>query len=179
MQVEIKRIHRETGSTIVFVTHDQEEALALSDRICLMNDGAIEQLGTPLELYDKPKSIFAATFIGTSNVISGEMVNATQIRSDISDRAIDIGGTPKNATPGRVCSVAIRPEYVRIGDSGAGLLDGTIIEQIYAGSETRMMVELPHGSVFTVRVPGGAQRGRLGERVSLAWDSQHIRILES
>jgi putative spermidine/putrescine transport system ATP-binding protein len=87
MQVEIKRIHRETGSTIVFVTHDQEEALALSDRICLMNDGAIEQLGTPLELYDKPKSIFAATFIGTSNVISGEMVNATQIRSDISDRA--------------------------------------------------------------------------------------------
>lgn len=179
MQVEIKRIHRETGSTIVFVTHDQEEALALSDRICLMNDGAIEQLGTPLELYDKPKSIFAATFIGTSNVISGEMVNATQIRSDISDGLIDIGGTPKNATPGRACSVAIRPEYVRIGDSGTGLLDGTIIEQIYAGSETRMMVELPHGSVFTVRVPGGAQRGRLGERVSLVWDSQHIRILES
>ncbi|MCA1453005.1 ABC transporter ATP-binding protein [Bradyrhizobium sp. BRP22] len=179
MQVEIKRIHRETSSTIIFVTHDQEEALALSDRICLMNNGAIEQLGTPLELYDKPKTVFAATFIGTSNVVSGQLANAAQISSDISERLIDIGGDCKKVALGQPCSIAIRPENVRIGDCGAGILNGTIIEEIYAGSETRMMVELPNGSVFTVRVPGGAQRCQLGENVSLTWDPQHVRILES
>src|SRR5258707_574343 len=69
MRIEIKRLHRETGATIIFVTHDQEEALALADRICLMNDGRIEQLGTPEDIYERPKNTFVADFIGASNVM--------------------------------------------------------------------------------------------------------------
>ena len=71
MQIEIKRLHRETGATIVYVTHDQEEALALSDRICLMNHARIEQLGTPREIYERPRTAFAADFIGISNIFRG------------------------------------------------------------------------------------------------------------
>jgi len=74
MRVEIKRLHRETGATIIFVTHDQEEALALADRICLMNDGRIEQLGAPEEIYERPANIFVADFIGASNLLHGEVV---------------------------------------------------------------------------------------------------------
>src|SRR5437879_6262718 len=73
MRVEIKRLHRETGATIIFVTHDQEEALALADRICLMNDGRIEQLGAPEEIYERPANVFVADFIGASNLIHGEV----------------------------------------------------------------------------------------------------------
>src|SRR5712672_974273 len=107
MRIEIKRLHRETGATIIFVTHDQEEALALADRICLINEGRIEQLGTPEEIYERPANIFVADFIGASNLLHGEVVGDGAF--DTPDGRVPL--PPGQAMPaGRKAALVIRPE---------------------------------------------------------------------
>ena len=114
MQIEIKRLHRETGATIIFVTHDQEEALALSDRICLMNDGRIEQIGTPQEIYERPRNTFVADFIGISNVLRGK-VSACGERLITADGELRIA----RSAPGQRTALVIRPEHLTLATSGA------------------------------------------------------------
>jgi putative spermidine/putrescine transport system ATP-binding protein len=131
MQVELKEIQRSLGITFIFVTHDQEEALTLSDRIAVFNDGHIEQLGTPHEIYEKPRSPFVASFVGTSNIFSAE---------------------ESSALLGTSGAQSVRPEKVAIGTSkGQGIsLAGTIAEVIYLGTATRIIVELDSGKRMTV-----------------------------
>lgn len=174
MQIEIKRIHRETGSTIIFVTHDQEEALALSDRICLMNDGRIEQIGTPLELYEQPDTEFAADFIGISNILRGRLTSGEAISTADGDFQVtpSIGGSPGDAM-----SLIVRPEYLRVTDAASGLLSGTLIEQVYAGSETRLLVKLASGTVLTIRQPAWLAPHALGDLIHIRWEKQHARTV--
>src|SRR3984957_9102138 len=94
MQIEIKRLHRDTGATIIYVTHDQEEALALSDRICLMNHARIEQIGTPLDIYERPRTEFAADFIGISNFFRGRLTDADTLRTADGDFVLPPGMPP-------------------------------------------------------------------------------------
>jgi putative spermidine/putrescine transport system ATP-binding protein len=176
MQVEIKKIHRDTGSTIIFVTHDQEEALALSDRVCLMKSGRIEQMGTPLELYDQPRTVFAAGFIGISNIVKGRLIDGNKLLSDIGDTPIQLG-TPAAVDAGDTLSISIRPEALKLGTPGTGFADGQVIEQIYAGPETRILIKLRDGSVFTARSPAGSSARELGEIVSLKWREDSARAL--
>ena len=131
MQVELKEIQRSLGITFIFVTHDQEEALTLSDRIAVFNNGRIEQLGTPNEIYEQPRSPFVADFVGTSNIFT----------SDESSALLGASGTH-----------SVRPEKVAIGASaGPGIsLPGTIAEVIYLGTATRIIVELDSGKRMTV-----------------------------
>lgn len=170
MQMEIKRIHRESGATIIFVTHDQEEALALSDRICLMNEGRIVQIDTPQAIYDRPASTFVARFIGLSNILSGDIRDG-QIVTTQGSFALP----PATAWPASA-SLVIRPEHVQILQAGAAALQGEICERIYAGSETRLVVRLGNGERFIVR-RSGLSADKIGDRVSLAWDVQHSRLL--
>ena len=131
MQVELKEIQRSLGITFIFVTHDQEEALTLSDRIAVFNNGRIEQLGTPNEIYETPRSPFVADFVGTSNIFS----------EDESQRLLGSSGTK-----------SVRPEKVAItASTGSGIsLPGTIAEVIYLGTATRIIVELEGGKRITV-----------------------------
>ncbi|MAC79570.1 MAG: polyamine ABC transporter ATP-binding protein [Rhodobacteraceae bacterium] len=172
MQIEIKRLHRETGSTIIFVTHDQDEALALSDRICLMRDGGIEQIGEPTEVYDRPRTEFVADFIGISNILHGRLSDGRIVTPD--GALPDPGG--HDVAPGAEAAIVVRPEYLTLGPEGA-LLTGTVTEQIFAGSETRVLVELASGAVMTVRRPIGATPVALGERVGLSWAAENARLL--
>lgn len=173
MQVEIKRIHRETGSTIIFVTHDQEEALALSDRVCLMNGGRIEQLGTPNEIYDNPQSEFVADFIGISNKIQGQ-IRGDWLRS--ADGNLPLPTTHHLASQSDA-TLIVRPEYMDIHDT-EGLLQGAVVEQIYVGSETRLLVQLNSGTLMTVRQLAGSQPRQLGDIVFLSWQSVHARLVQ-
>ncbi|HEY4251362.1 MAG TPA: ABC transporter ATP-binding protein, partial [Roseomonas sp.] len=148
MQIEIKRLHRDTGATIVFVTHDQEEALALSDRICLMNNGRIEQLGPPREIYEQPANLFAADFIGLSNVLRGRVTAAGLQTAD--------GIVPCHAATTAVsgeAALVVRPEHVRLVPDG--VLRGRLTESIYAGSEFRLVVTLASGATLVARLPPG------------------------
>jgi putative spermidine/putrescine transport system ATP-binding protein len=130
MQVELKEIQRGVGITFVFVTHDQEEALTMSDRIAVFNNGKVEQVGTPAEVYERPGTPFVAGFVGTSNLVEGE---------------------PARRLIGQEGVFSIRPEKIRIADVGASLgphqrgARGTIREVVYVGSSTRFLVDLDAG----------------------------------
>ncbi|SFV27254.1 putative spermidine/putrescine transport system ATP-binding protein [Devosia crocina] len=170
MQDEIKRIHRETGATIIFVTHDQEEALALSDRICLMNNGQIEQVGTPREMYEAPQSVFVADFIGVSNIFSGTVENG-QLRTDA-------GLLPLSAdAPAETCAVMIRPEDVILNGTASWALKGTVVESTYAGSETRVTIALDGDKSLIVRRPAKSEDMARGLAVTVSWDQAHARYL--
>lgn len=175
MQIEIKRLHRDTGATIIFVTHDQEEALALSDRICVMNDARIEQVGTPREIYERPRTAFAADFVGISNILRGRLEGADVLVTSDGKFALP----PHTSAGASEGALAIRPEHFTINGGGDQSIAGTVIEAVYAGSETRLLVSLPSGQVFTVRQPAGAPQIDIGSNVQLGWQTQNSVFLSS
>jgi putative spermidine/putrescine transport system ATP-binding protein len=173
LQTEIKRLHRQTGATILFVTHDQEEALALSDRICLMRDANIEQIGTPEALYERPATLFAANFVGISNVLEG--VAADEGRFATADGVLACAGGAGTAA-GRAALI-IRPEHIEIVPAADGMLTGVVTGRTYAGSETRQVVTLPSSVTLTVRCRADEAPVAVGETVGLRWAPERARVL--
>ncbi|PLR34685.1 polyamine ABC transporter ATP-binding protein [Chimaeribacter californicus] len=173
MQVEIKRIHRETGATIIFVTHDQEEALALSDRVCLMNAGRIEQIGTPVEIYESPRTAFVADFIGISNKLSGQITAGGHLMCP--DGQLPLPAPPTGRDHQHAVMV-IRPEHIELTEH-SGYLHGEVVETIYVGSETRLLIKLASGALMTARQSTGNTPRQLGERVFLHWQPSHARLI--
>jgi putative spermidine/putrescine transport system ATP-binding protein len=176
MRIEIKRLHRETGATIIFVTHDQEEALALADRICLMNEGRIEQLGTPEDIYERPSNAFVADFIGISNVMHGRVEPGESFRTADGVLPLPSGCQAKSGESG---ALVIRPEKIAFCAPAEAFVSGQVEESIYAGSETKLQVRLASGARVTVRRPAGLPRIELGQDVSVRWDKDQARLLES
>jgi putative spermidine/putrescine transport system ATP-binding protein len=164
MQVELKEIQRQVGITFVFVTHDQQEALTMSDRIVVFDRGRIEQVGSPAEVYECPSSEFVAGFVGTSNLVRGEAARAVL---------------------GEEGTFSIRPEKVRLADaattpsSDEGHADGVVREVVYVGSATRFVVDLDAGGELVAlqqnsQTYTGDVTGRRGSRVRLLWSSRHV-----
>ncbi|WKZ48777.1 MAG: ABC transporter ATP-binding protein [Anaerolineales bacterium] len=165
MQVELKAIQQRVGITFIFVTHDQEEALTMSDRIALFNQGHIEQIGTPAEIYEHPATAFVAGFVGTSNLVSGEVA--------------------KRIT-GSGVTFSIRPEKIHLGSanesapSDSFITDGNVRDVIYLGLYTRYLVELDGGGDLVV-VEQNLKTTSMdvlkikGQRVRLHWKKEHIR----
>ncbi|GAA5157714.1 ABC transporter ATP-binding protein [Pseudonocardia eucalypti] len=167
MQTELKQIQRDVGITFVFVTHDQDEALTMSDRIAVFNAGRIEQVGTPREVYERPRSAFVAGFVGTSNLLSGRAAEAVL---------------------GRPGVFSIRPEKIRLdGDLGREAPDGeiaatgTVANSVYAGATVRYEVALDAGGQLAVLVPNHTDQGfRAAGRVRLTWRKEHgFRVPEA
>lgn len=163
MQVELKAIQRNVGITFVFVTHDQDEALTMSDRIAVFNDGRIVQLGTPAEIYEFPASEFVAGFVGTSNLLRDETALAVL---------------------GNSGTWSIRPEKIRVAAAGTAAtageraVVGTVREVIYVGMSTRMVIDLaPGGSLVAVEQNSGRHADQRlamrGENVTLLWNTEH------
>jgi spermidine/putrescine transport system ATP-binding protein len=156
MQVELKGIQREVGITFLYVTHDQEEALAMSDRIAVMENGEVRQCGTPEEVYERPGGAFVAGFIGISNLLPG----------------------PDGSY------ISIRPEKIWLGELEAGMdsKEGTIVERVYVGTTTQVIVELSPG-VRLVALEQNTARARsddrweIGERVRVGWHPEHALVL--
>jgi putative spermidine/putrescine transport system ATP-binding protein len=177
MQVEIKRIHRETGATIIFVTHDQEEALALSDRVCLMNAGRIEQIGTPQEIYEAPLTSFVADFIGVSNKLRGKPSPDGWLVTADGNIPLPTDAVSVAAANETEAMLIVRPEHVRIDEAGGGFIGGEIIESIYGGSQTRLLVQLQSGAVLAVSQHAGTPSRAIGDMVSLHWQVAHSLLL--
>jgi putative spermidine/putrescine transport system ATP-binding protein len=163
MQVELKAIQREVGITFLFVTHDQGEALTMSDRIAVFNRGRVEQVGAPPEIYEHPATAFVAGFVGTANLLSGPVARAVL---------------------GEDGTFSIRPEKIRLGAADQPLdgtdvaVAGTVVDVIYAGAETRYQVDLDEGIRMIATRPniGSAPTGagQPGQRVRLGWQRQHV-----
>ena len=169
MQVELKRIQREAGITFIFVTHDQEEAMRMSDRIAVFNEGAIEQIGTPQEVYEKPQTKFVASFLGVSNVFSGE-----------SAKEIFGSSTMVNIRPERIklVSANTKPKADERG------VVGTIIEASYIGASTIFLLQTESGhkviaSRLNEELPDQINRFEIGDRVGAVWKSDHSAVIPS
>jgi putative spermidine/putrescine transport system ATP-binding protein len=170
MQEEIRQLQQELGITVLYVTHDQEEAMTMSDRICLMNDARIEQVAKPHDLYFAPKSVFAATFLGESNRLHGvvESVGGHYAKVRIRDDLIVTGKLSDALRPGATCQVLVRPEAVDVSDGtnheATNRLHGTVTSHVIAGAlaRTRMLTEDGIGFVsvkLTARNAGGPTGG--------------------
>ncbi len=171
MQLEIRHLHRESGATIVYVTHDHDEALALSDRICLMNHARIAQIGTPQEIYTRPRTLFAADFIGISNIFRGRVGRCANEQGPLvtAQGAFRLQGF--DAAEGEA-AIVIRPEKIVLGQTGDNVLHGEVGALIYAGSETRIVVRLADGHQVVLRLGGDAASHVVGEAITVSWRAE-------
>ncbi|AGS67474.1 ABC transporter ATP-binding protein [Streptomyces collinus] len=181
MQVELKQIQREVGITFVFVTHDQDEALTMSDRIAVMNEGRIEQCGTPEDVYEHPASRFVASFLGTSNLMTGTYRGGEVALEQ--GPALPVGAR-KDIADGSAVSVSVRPEKIWLSDfePGMSMLRGVIRETVYSGPTTTYLIELAPGVTLSVLEQNTA-RARMedrwsgGETVEFGWRPEHCLVL--
>jgi spermidine/putrescine transport system ATP-binding protein len=175
MQLELKRLQLETGITFVFVTHDQEEALTMSDRIAVMKNGKLEQIGTPTEIYDFPRSRYVADFIGETNFLTG-IAETNGLRLP-DNQLLEV---THFRLLGSSVDVAIRPERAQITRDGNGL-NAVVREVVYVGTDTVVYLEIA-GEVFRVRMQnygGAAKIVSVGDQVKLVIPSDAVRVLEA
>jgi spermidine/putrescine transport system ATP-binding protein len=166
MQFELKRIQHDMGITFVHVTHDQEEAMTMADSIVVMNDGRIEQMGEPAELYESPATAFVANFLGVSNLLPGTVEGNNAVRLD-GGTVLHVSQAALDGHRGAV-SVGIRPEKLRIADGGTNTLSGEIVDRAYVGVSTQYVVRTPVGDV-SVYVQGAGSQAP-GERMELSFE---------
>jgi len=189
MQVELKQIQTEVGLTFVHVTHDQEEAMTMADTIAVMNSGRIEQLGSPVELYEQPASAYVANFLGQSNLLQATVVERGAADGDL---VLDVHGQRVRMPVARArCEgddvlAGIRPEKVTLVEGepagavdgavdGAVLTGGMVIDASFTGMSTQYIVRMPWGQELTVFAQNtGARVVPVGETVSLAWRPEHM-----
>ncbi len=181
MQAELKSIQREVGITFLFVTHDQDEALSMSDRVAIMNGGVIEQCGTPEDVYERPTSVFAAGFIGTSNLMSGIWSgHGVSITPSVSIPAPGHQGSAE----GDAVSVAVRPEKIWLTELTPEMfrVPGTIVSTSYHGATTQYLVSITPDHALTVleqNLPRmrTEDRWQAGDRVEMGWLPEHTVVL--
>ncbi|WP_218670857.1 ABC transporter ATP-binding protein [Microbispora sp. GKU 823] len=182
LQLEIKRIHREVGSTFVFVTHDQEEALILSDRIAVFNNARIEQVGTARDLYERPATLFVARFLGESTILRGTATpDGHRSRLDLDGFAVRASGGVRSGP----AALVVRPERLRLEPDGfdaagigANAVPVTVVEEIYLGSARKLEVLLPGGGRGLVREHAGTSSDlRVGDRARLCWHPDDCVLL--
>ncbi len=184
MQIELKRIQREVGITFIFVTHDQNEALTLSDRLVVMNAGRVEQLGSPREVYERPRTRFVAGFIGTSNLMSGTVRSleggTARLDTGIDETVIVPDAAAAGARVGEPLEVTVRPEKIALGatapDAGRCGVRGRVAEVVYLGTSTQYSVATAGGSEMLVFAQNAADSSDLVTRnqdVWLSWRPEH------
>jgi putative spermidine/putrescine transport system ATP-binding protein len=172
MQLEIRRLHRELGVTMVFVTHDQAEAMTLSDRVAVLNHGRIEQLASPQRLYDAPANPFVAGFIGDNNMLTGQAGSAGMLR--LADGRCLHARQAGPLVDGRTATLCLRPEHLRVAGAGdaENLLQATLIDAIHQGDHWRLVAQL-QGSLATWSAklaPGALPQGLIpGQALGLAF----------
>ena len=171
MQLELKRLQTETGITFVFVTHDQEEALTMSDRIAVMNAGSIRQIGGPRDIYDHPAERFVADFIGDTNFVPAQIVAVNDVSADVV-LASGVSTTARMVEPNanQNITLAVRPEHASLTSPSDGLLPGQLRDVVYFGTDTHFHVDLDDGSAFVVRRQNRPNQGATfspGDRVAV------------
>ncbi|MBT7732243.1 MAG: ABC transporter ATP-binding protein, partial [Rhodospirillaceae bacterium] len=181
----IKHIHENLGMTVVYVTHDQSEALTMSDRIAVFNDGVVQQLASPADLYERPENAFVAEFVGENNRLSGEVKSV-----DGSTCIVDVAGRPilalnvNGQKMGGSCILSLRPERITLNPElgrHPNIFDAKILELIYLGDHIRCRMSVCSNDNFIVKVPNTKLDLSLkeGEAVRVGWYTDDCRALEA
>ncbi|AWU96803.1 ABC transporter ATP-binding protein [Azospirillum ramasamyi] len=172
MQIELRRIQRTVGTTMILVTHDQSEAMALSDRVVVMNKGRIQQVATPQEAYDHPANAFVANFLGRTNLLPGMVASgAGGTVITVADSVWPVS-QPVPAGPG---ALAVRPE--KIGFVDAGGLSGTVLARVFQGTQWLFEIETAAGRVMVIRQHDGSTLPAERERVMIGWRAQDMAVM--
>jgi spermidine/putrescine transport system ATP-binding protein len=187
LQVELKRIQREVGITFVYVTHDQEEALTMSDRIAVMNRGHVEQVSVPEEVYDRPTTTFVAGFIGVSNLMPARITGPGRVKLDSGP---EVSADTGSLQAGEGCAAVVRPEKLKVTMAGDGevlaadepRVEGIVESSLYLGTSTQIAVNLGGEVRMTVLIPNAdeAERQTLpggGAKVTLSWAPEHMHVV--
>ncbi len=170
MQYELRELQQRLGKTFVFVTHDQEEALAMSDEIFVMNAGKIQQSGTPMDIYDEPINRFVADFIGESNIVSGEMIADYKVRFANKDfECVDAGLTPHEQV-----EIVIRPEDLEITASGIGKMQVTVDTQLFRGVHFEISTIDEVGNEWLVH---STKKVEVGSEIGLVFSPEAIHVM--
>ncbi len=185
MQLEIKHIHDNLGLTVIYVTHDQQEALTMSDRVAVFDDGVIQQIDAPDRLYEHPNNSFVADFIGESNTLAGTVAEldgdtCTVVLDGgerVAARPVNIGGVGERTT------LSIRPERVAIRPNGSNYLNrfpAEVMELIYLGDQTRIRVRVVDNENFMLKAPTGGEAAalRAGDVIDIGWEAEFCRALD-
>jgi len=181
LREDIRALQRTLGITTVFVTHDQEEAMSVSDRIVVLNDGRVEQTGTPAQIYNFPHTRFVASFIGTLNQLHGEVLRAQSGEVRLADQTLVCAQLPAGTPPGQACVLALRPEAIRLGGAGGpgrNVLHAVVEEISFLGSIVRIRTRVgaQQLSLDVFNDPNQALPAR-GAAVALEFDSAHLLAL--
>jgi putative spermidine/putrescine transport system ATP-binding protein len=181
LREEIRALQRALGITTIYVTHDQEEALSVSDRIVVMNEGRVEQIGTPFEIYNYPRTRFVASFVGTLNILRGRVIDAAGGKIAVDDQEILASQGIADAQAGDVRSVALRPEAVTLNNPGDGRnrMRGTIEEVSFLGSVVRIRVRFKESAISldTFNNPSVAPPQR-GQPATVSFAREDLLVLE-
>ena len=169
MQTELKKMQKEVGITFIFVTHDQEEALSMSDTIVVLNDGVIQQIGTPMDIYNEPQNRFVAEFIGESNIIEGNMIKDCLVNFD----GIDWECVDKGFKDNEDIEVVLRPEDMDVVEPEAGKVSGTIISKVFMGVHYEYLVETKNRN-YKVHT---TENYEIGKKVGLTIDPFDIQVM--
>ena len=182
MQLEIRDLHRRLGLTIVFVTHDQAEALTMSDRIAVFDKGKIAQVDTPANVYDRPQNRFVAQFVGETNLLQGRLAGRNDDGAvvELAPGLTVEAAVPERGLPGQGgVVVSIRPERIRLGEAGTKSgLPATIDDVVYQGNHTRLQVT-SGPLAFVVRCERGGRDWRIGEAATLSFDPRDCAVFEA
>ena len=184
MQIEIKRLHRQLGMTVVYVTHDQEEALSMADRIAVMRAGRLEQIGTPRQLYEAPVNAYVADFLGQMNFVGGTVAADgidCAIDLDIGGRVALSGYSGRVPSAGQRARIGIRPENVRLHrapDDATCLARGTVLTEVYVGSMQVVHIDLGLGTRVRARIPAarGAPTWQPSDPVAVSWSAAEAHV---
>jgi spermidine/putrescine transport system ATP-binding protein len=173
MQLFLKALQHDLGVTFVHVTHDQEEAMTMADRIAVMRGGRIEQLGTPAELYERPRTAFVAGFLGVSNLLHGSVAGAGVVRTD---DGVDVRVAASLPSAGSRVAIGVRPEQLRLSGDGDNRAAGVVVERAYTGVATQYAVDTAAGrlTVF-VQAAGTAVEG---DAVDVVWDAENTFVVQ-
>jgi len=172
MRIEIAKLHQRLGATMIYVTHDQVEAMTLADKIVVLKDGAIQQVGSPVDLYEKPANLFVAQFLGSPKM--------NVFPASAADGVVHFASSGKIEMPGVSLAAAmlgVRPESMQIAPAGQGNIDAKVDVVERLGSDTYIYLSLGHGDLVTVRLPGNA-RYSVGESVSLRLDPIALHLFD-
>ncbi|MBP7907889.1 MAG: ABC transporter ATP-binding protein [Proteocatella sp.] len=181
MQVELKRLQKKLGITFVYVTHDQEEALTMSDRIAVMNEGIIEQLASPMEIYDRPLTKFVAGFIGESNIFDGKVTGSANGIIEVETHAGTVRVKGEGFEKGEAIHVSIRPEYIKVSrDNAEGFdLRGTVKDFIYMGTVVKTSVDLKDGTEIKYSRFEKDDDFREGDTLSVYWNPERAVAIKA
>jgi spermidine/putrescine transport system ATP-binding protein len=186
MQVEIKNLQRQLGISFIYVTHDQQEALTMSDRVAVMNAGRIEQIGNALDIYERPRTAFVADFIGLSNILEGtiESLHEQKLVVRFGNARIEAQAATQANHLGQRVRIMVRPEKISLlPDSSASQLRGCIESAIYLGDSTQLCIRLENNQQLTVieqnRDPRSSAQCRIGQVVAIRWEPESAVVLDS